>query len=222
MKKDKAHFIAFVGLMFALIIVLFMLEGTFTFFVGATPCILSLPVAVALCVYDDWKKSFIGGTLLGVSSCIFSLAFPGYIMYANPLISILPRVFIGVTAYWTCLGLTKLCKKSKNKFIKDVLPVSVGGIIGAITNTGLYLLATFIWRDWLSAGMGEAATQMLWWVPVLYFGIEVAACAVLVPVYVKVLRKVGRKCFDGVTVYDKQKTTQTAEKEENNSSENAN
>ena len=75
MKNDKAHLIAFVGVMFALIFVLFFLEGTVLAGVKITACILSLPVAIALSVYDDWKKSFIGGTLLGLVSCIFCIIF---------------------------------------------------------------------------------------------------------------------------------------------------
>ena len=192
MKKDKAHFIAFVGVMAALIFVLFLLEGTISFFIGTTPCILSLPVAVALCVYDDWKKSFVGGTLLGVSSAVFCLIFSSvFLPYANPLISVLPRFFIGVTAYWTYFGFSKICKKSKKKFVKETVPTAVAGVVGSVTNTALYLLATYIWRDWLSAFMGETAAETLWWLPILYFVIEVVACAVLVPVYVKILQKIN-------------------------------
>ena len=192
MKNDKAHFVAFIGVMAALIFVLFLLEGTISFFAGSTPCILSLPVAVALCVYDDWKKSFIGGTLLGVSSAVFCLIFSSvFLLYANPLISVLPRVFIGIAAYWTYFALSKLCQRSKKAFVKETIPAAVAGAIGSITNTVLYLLATFIWRDWLSAGMGETAAETLWWVPVLYFFVEVVACAVLVPIYVRVLKKVN-------------------------------
>ena len=86
MKKDKAHFVAFVGVMFALIFVLFLLEGAVLSPVGMTACILSLPVSIALSIYDDWKKSFVGGTLLGVCSCIFCLVFSVFIKYANPLV----------------------------------------------------------------------------------------------------------------------------------------
>ena len=56
MKNDKAHFVAFIGVMFALIFVLFLLEGTLLAGVGMTACILSLPVSIALSIYDDWKR----------------------------------------------------------------------------------------------------------------------------------------------------------------------
>lgn len=188
MRKDKAHFVAFVGVMAALIFVLFLLEGAVLSPVGMTACILSLPVAIAVSIYDDWKKSFVGGTLLGVCSCIFCLVFSAFIKYANPLVSVLPRFCIGVTAYWTYFGLSKLFKKAKNRFVKEALPAAIAGIVGSLTNTVLYLLAVAVCdgraADALTVIMGVAVT--------IYFPIELAACAVLVPLYVKALQKVNR------------------------------
>ncbi len=188
MRKDKAHFVAFVGVMAALIFVLFLLEGAVLSPVGMTACILSLPVAIAVSVYDDWKKSFVGGTLLGVCSCIFCLVFSAFIKYANPLVSVLPRFCIGVTAYWTYFGLSKLFKNAKNRFVKEALPAAIAGIVGSLTNTVLYLLAVAVCdgraADALTVIMGVAVT--------IYFPIELVACAVLVPLYVKALQKVNR------------------------------
>lgn len=188
MRKDKAHFVAFVGVMAALIFVLFLLEGAVLSPVGMTACILSLPVAIAVSIYDDWKKSFVGGTLLGVCSCIFCLVFSAFIKYANPLVSVLPRFCIGVTAYWTYFGLSKLFKKAKNRFVKEALPAAIAGIVGSLTNTVLYLLAVAVCdgraADALTVIMGVAVT--------IYFPIELVACAVLVPLYVKALQKVSR------------------------------
>ncbi len=188
MRKDKAHFVAFVGVMAALIFVLFLLEGAVLSPVGMTACILSLPVAIAVSIYDDWKKSFVGGTLLGVCSCIFCLVFSAFIKYANPLVSVLPRFCIGVTAYWTYFGLSKLFKNAKNRFVKEALPAAIAGIVGSLTNTVLYLLAVAVCdgraADALTVIMGVAVT--------IYFPIELVACAVLVPLYVKALQKVNR------------------------------
>ena len=94
MKKDRAHFVAFVGVMFALIFVLFLLEGAVLSGLGMTACILSLPVAIALSIYDDWKKSFVGGTLRRACELFVCLIFASlFIFYANPLICVLPRFF---------------------------------------------------------------------------------------------------------------------------------
>lgn len=188
MKNDKAHFVAFIGVMFALIFVLFLLEGAVLSGLGMTACILSLPVAIALSIYDDWKKSFVGGTILGFVSCLFCLVFASmFIFYANPLISVLPRMFIGVTSYWTYFGLSKLFKKSKSVFVRASIPAAIAGVVGSLTNTVLYLLAVNIWAGdvmgSLTAIMNVAVS--------IYFPIELAACLVLVPIYVAVLKKVN-------------------------------
>ncbi len=193
MKNDKAHFVAFIGVMFALIFVLFLLEGAVLSPLGMTACILSLPVSIALSIYDDWKKSFVGGTLLGVCSCVFCLIFASmFIVYANPLISVLPRFFIGITAYWTYFGLSKLCAKAKNRFIREVLPAGIAGVVGSLTNTVLYLLAVNIW----SGNAMGAVTQILQVAVTIYFPIELVVCAVLVPAYVTVLKKVNRRFIE--------------------------
>ncbi|MCH5148950.1 MAG: hypothetical protein J1G05_06315 [Clostridiales bacterium] len=190
MKSDKAHFVAFIGVMSALIFVLFLLEGTVLSGFGMTACILSLPVAIALSIYDDWHKSFIGGTILGVCSCIFCLVFASlFIFYANPLISVLPRCFIGITAYWTYFGLSRLLKKVKNRYISDMLPAAIAGVVGSLTNTVLYLLAVNIW----AGNIMGALTQILNVAIAIYFPIELVACFILVPVYVTVLRKISGK-----------------------------
>ncbi len=189
MKKDKAHFIAFVGVMAALIFVLFILESTLLAGVGVTACILSLPVSIALSIYDDWHKSFLGGTLLGFASCLFCLILPSFVFYANPLISVLPRMFIGVTAYWTYFGLSRLFGKCKNKFIKEKLPAAIAGVVGSVTNTVLYISAVNIWT-----GNALGIFSQLFEVAIaIYFPIELAACFILVPIYVMVLQKIGKK-----------------------------
>ena len=194
MKNDKAHFVAFIGVMFALIFVLFLLEGTIALFAVATPCILSLPVAVSLSIYDDWKKSFIGGTLLGLSSCLFSLIFASvYLPYANPLIAVLPRMFIGITAYWTYFGLSRLFKKAKHKYIRESLPAAMAGAIGTITNTVLYMVTLYVWNGWLSDFYGEEVTSAIQYLTIIYFAVEIVACFILVPIYVKVLKKLNNK-----------------------------
>lgn len=189
MKKDKAHLVAFIGVMFALIFVLFMLEGALSIVAGVSTCVLSLPVAIALSIYDDWKSSFIGGTLLGVSSCVFCLIF-GWIVEANPLVSILPRTLLGITAYWTYFGLSKLFRKAKHRYFREIFPASVAAVIGTLTNTVLYILAisVFVSKDIMGVG-----TWLLQIAAGIYFPIEVVASFILVPVYVSVMKKVSGK-----------------------------
>ena len=189
MKKDKAHLVAFIGVMFALILVLFMLEGALSIVAGISTCVLSLPMAIALSMYDDWKSSFIGGTLLGLSSCIFCLIF-GMVVYANPLVCVLPRTCAGVTAYWTYFGLSKLFKKAKHKYLREVLPASLGAVIGTLTNTVLYILAISVFVDKSIMGVGAYLLEIA---VAIYFPLELVASFILVPVYVAVMKKVSGK-----------------------------
>lgn len=199
MKKDKAHTIAFIGIMAALTFVLFTLETAVLAPVGMTACILSLPVSIALSIYDDWKRSFIGGTILGVCSCINCLIFTAFIQYANPLISILPRTCIGITAYWTYFGLSKLFKKSNKLIIRESIPCAIAGIVGSVTNTVLYLTMANL----LLGGTFQTAMNSIVAVAVaIYFPIELAACAVLVPIYVRVIKKFLH--LDGAKPVEKQ------------------
>lgn len=189
MKKDKAHLVAFIGVMFALIFVLFMLEGALSIVAGISTCVLSLPVAIALSIYDDWKSSFIGGTLLGVSSCIFCLIF-GMVVYANPLVCILPRTLLGITAYWTYFGLSKLFRKAKHRYLREVLPASIAAVVGTLTNTVLYILAIGVFAEKDVMGVGTTLLQIA---AGIYFPIELVASFILVPVYVSVMQKVSGK-----------------------------
>ncbi len=189
MKKDKAHLIAFIGVMFALIFVLFMLEGALSIVAGISTCVLSLPVAIALSVYDDWKNSFIGGTLLGVSSCIFCLIF-GMAVYANPLVAVLPRLLMGVVAYWTYFGLSKLFGRAKRRYFREVFPASIAAVAGTLTNTVLYILAIGVFVDKSIMGVGAQLMQIA---VAIYFPIEIVASFALVPVYVAVMKRVSNR-----------------------------
>lgn len=189
MKKDKAHLVAFIGVMFALILVLFMLEGALSIVAGVSTCVLSLPVAIALSIYDDWKSSFIGGTLLGLSSCIFCLIF-GMVVYANPLVCILPRTLLGITAYWTYFGLSKLFKKAKHRYFREVFPASIAAVVGTLTNTALYILMIGVFAEKDVMGVGTTLLQIA---AGIYFPIELVASFILVPIYVSVMQKVSGK-----------------------------
>lgn len=66
------------------------------------------------------------GTIFGLFS-FFQATVP---LFKDPLVSILPRMFIGVTAYFAYAALRRR---------NEVLAIGVGSAIGAITNTVLVL-----------------------------------------------------------------------------------
>lgn len=116
-----------------------------------------------------------------------------FLPYANPLIAVLPRVFIGVTAYWTYFGLSRLFSKAKSKYVRTALPAAIAGAVGTVTNTVLYMLSLYIWNGWLSSIYGQEITTVIQALTLIYFAVEIVACFILVPIYVAVLRKISHK-----------------------------
>lgn len=79
------------------------------------------------------------GLLIGLIFGIFSFMRAGSALFADPLIAILPRLFIGVLAYYTYLFL---------KNINKTTAYAVAGIVGTAVNTigvlGLAMLRGYL------------------------------------------------------------------------------
>ena len=183
MKKDKAHFIAFIGVMTALMFTVLMLETyVFIFFIKPSPAFLTIPLFIALSMYGDWKHSFIGGTIFGCCSFILSFIV-GYTVFYNPLISILPRTLAGVAGYWIFYGLTMLAGKEK---VRQVLCAVSAGLT-VLLHTVFVLGAMQIFST------GGAFFDTVWQVIIgVNFVAEFACAIVLTPILVKVIKKVTK------------------------------
>jgi uncharacterized membrane protein len=179
MKRDVAHTVAFIGIMTALMAVVLSLETyVFIYFIKPSPAFLSIPLFIALSMYGDWKRSFIGGTIFGV--CSFVLSFMvGYTVFYNPLISVLPRTIAGVAGCFILHGLTILTKGKS----KDI----VRGAAAALTvllHTVLVLGA----MELFSAG--GAFFDTVWQTIIGVNFISEFICAiVLTPVLIRVMKK---------------------------------
>ena len=87
---------------------------------------------------------FIMGTLMGLISLIHALTRPMTALdplFINPLVSVLPRMFIGVVSYYTYAGLKKVSWKGK---LKESLNAIIAGIAGSLTNTVLVFLMLYL------------------------------------------------------------------------------
>ena len=182
MKKSVSYTIAFMGIMTALMAVVLTLETyVFIYFIKPSPAFLTIPLFIALSMYADWKKSFIGGTFFGC--CSFALSFVvGYDVFYNPLISILPRTIAGVAGYFILHGLT-VATKGKGK---DVTRAVAAGIT-VVLHTVLVLGAMEIFAT------GGAFISTVWQVIIgVNFIAEFACAIILVPVFVRVMKKTTR------------------------------
>ena len=179
----RTKFIALAGVMSALMFVILLLETyVFIAFIKPSPAFLSIPIAIALSVYGDKKTMFLGGTIFGFCSFILSFIV-GYITFYNPLISILPRVLMGIIAYFACALTMRLTKNSNNKFLNAVLPYSVGGLFGVLANTCLVLLSMSIFSG--DPFVDTAIAVILG----LNFSLELICSVILVPILVAAIKK---------------------------------
>lgn len=181
--NSKSKTIAFIGVMSALMFVVMFLE-TYVFGVLipiAPPCVLSISLAITLSIYDDWKKMFVGGTIMGCCSFILSFIV-GLAPFMLPWISILPRILIGIVAYLVSRFFINLTKDCKFKFLKNYLPYGLGAMFGVMTNTILVLGLLYVSRF---IGMSEVLGTFT----AINFPIELFGSIVLVPVLVNVIKK---------------------------------
>ena len=182
MKRNVSHTVAFIGVMTALMAVVLTLETyVFIYFIKPSPAFLSIPLFIALSMYGDWKRSFIGGTIFGC--CSFVLAFVvGYTVFYNPLISILPRTIAGVLGYFILYGLMVVCKGK----VKDVVRAVAAGLT-VVFHTVLVLGAMEIFS------FGGAFFDTVWQTIIGINFLSEFLCAIfLTPILIRVMKKYTR------------------------------
>ena len=179
MKRNVSHTVAFIGVMTALMAVVLTLETyVFIYFIKPSPAFLSIPLFIALSMYGDWKRSFIGGTVFGCCSFVLSFVV-GYTVFYNPLISILPRTIAGVVGYFILHGLSVV---SKGK-AKDVIR-AISAALTVVLHTVLVLGSMEIFAS------GCAFFDTVWQTIVGVNFISEFICAILlVPILVRVMKR---------------------------------
>lgn len=179
MKRNVSHTVAFIGVMTALMAVVLTLETyVFIYFIKPSPAFLSIPLFIALSMYGDWKRSFIGGTIFGCCSFVLSFVV-GYTVFYNPLISILPRTIAGVLGYFILHGLTVVSRGNA----KDVVR-AISAALTVIVHTVLVLGAMELFAS------GGAFFDTVWQTIIGVNFISELVCAILlVPVLVRVMKR---------------------------------
>ena len=186
MKNSSGKTIALLGVLFALVFVFLMIE-TYAFsalFGNFTPAALTLPLAAAISVTGKKWRMFVGGTLLGLSSFFLAIIISN-VIFINPLISILPRILIGIVAFGMCALFKRMFRDSQNKFLTDILPYSVAGAFCVISNTVLVIsmMSVFLYAE-LAAVF---ATVMS-----INFVAELLAGIILTPIFANVINRIER------------------------------
>lgn len=106
--------------------------------------IIHLPTIVTGIILGPLAGAIVGAGM-GVISLVHAITRPPSALaplFWNPLVSILPRIFIGVASYYAYIGM----KKALGKFskLKQTISVGVGAFVGSMTNTVLVLGMLYI------------------------------------------------------------------------------
>lgn len=189
-KKNKTFRLALLGMFSAIIV----LQTTIPL-LGLIPIgplsltVIQVTVIIAAVVLGPRDGAIIGG-VWGIITFVRAYTFPtspiAPIVFTNPLISVLPRILIGVVAGYL------YHKALKNK-VKDTGAMSIAGVAGSLTNTVLVLgLIYLFYRKPYANYMEMDVSQLL---PAL-LGIvgtngvtEAILSGILVPVIAKPLLK---------------------------------
>lgn len=155
MKKSNTLILAQLGIFSAIIIVLtFTPLGMIPLGVVSATTV-HIPVIIGAVVLGLKNGAILGG-VLGISSLLRAWLMPLTLLdplFVNPLISVLPRIFIGVAAALVFSLFRKLIKGSAS------VPVSAGiaAVAGTLTNTVLVLgLLVLVYPE----AMGTEASQI--------------------------------------------------------------
>ncbi|EYE88515.1 membrane protein [Fervidicella metallireducens AeB] len=135
--KFSTRQITVIGLLSAISIVLGMTPLGFIPIPPANATIMHIPVIIGAIVEGPVVGAMIG-LIFGISSIIKAITQPNILSFAflNPIVSVLPRVLIGITAYYAYKAIP-----GKSHVIKSAFAAA----IGTITNTAgvlgfIYLL----------------------------------------------------------------------------------
>lgn len=130
------------GMMAAITVLLGLLPvgGFIPFPTGVNATTLHIPAIIGG-ILEGW---LVGG-LVGFFFGLFSLIRATVPLFKDPLVAILPRLFIGVTAYFAYAGL---------KRFNELVAVGVGAAVGTATNTVL-VLGLAVLRGYMSIGVAS-------------------------------------------------------------------
>lgn len=150
--KDKIKFIATAGILLALILI-FMLIPMSVFGIVNLAVVAIIAVIIACQHVGIWMGLFMG-LAFGLASLIASYTTGAgellAIAFHNPLISVVPRVLVSVTCYFSYRGMRKLInviyankkkqfEEKKANRVSIIVSSAVSAIVAVTTNTALVM-----------------------------------------------------------------------------------
>ncbi len=154
--NSKASYIARYAIMLATILVAVLLDKSITLGLPIAGATFELLVTLSFCfLLNSWLDGFLSTVFMGLSSFIWSFPFSN-VASQNPLISVLPRVFVGIIAFCAYRLILLATRKAKHKAVCQIAAITVSAFCGLVANTVLYLGALSVFGE----GYGSFATLL--------------------------------------------------------------
>lgn len=189
MKHENIRNFVLTAMFSALIIVMTIVPYTGYIKVGLLIDITTLHIVVAIgAILLGWKYGAFLGLVWGVTCFIRAFTDPASIMFTNPLISVLPRIIVGLVAG---LVFEKLSKTTLDKTVCAL----IAAIVGTLTNTVLVLSAIYIFGGMFESykAFFELFKTIFATIISLNGGIEIVAAVIIVPLVYKAAASVWLK-----------------------------
>ncbi|HNZ77649.1 MAG TPA: ECF transporter S component [Bacilli bacterium] len=184
--------IAFAGILIALMFVLsWTVLGMIPLGVASATTVF-IPVCVGIIFFDDFKYAVVFGLFFGIVSLVRSFVPQGFLdpYFQNPIVSVLPRLLVGIVGYLIYKGLTRLMK---NRIIVSSLAGGFIALINTIFTMGILILVYFQDVNQTFADNGFSILTALKTISLLNMLPEIAIGAILTPIIIKVLDKISNK-----------------------------
>ena len=154
--KKSTYKLALYGIMLAVIFVAMMLDKLLSLGLPNSTAVFVLLIVFCFCfIRNEWQTAFFSGLFFGIASFIKALAF-GEVYNLNPLVSVLPRMAVGIVAFAVYKLVLLMQKNYSNLYIKQTVAISIGTFFGLVTNTLLYLTALNLYQK----ALGEEFTAL--------------------------------------------------------------
>ena len=156
---------------------------------GVSMAFIPLIAVILAADVEGLGMGLFAGTAFGVASLINAFLHPTLLapMFYNPLVSIVPRMIIPVTTYYSFRLMKKLLKK-RSEDASTYIACTVSSVVGVVTNTSLVLsmMAAFNF----GSTFGETTINAAFFGGLLgvNFVFEIAICSFVAPLVTTGLR----------------------------------
>ena len=141
--KSSTKAVAEFGVMLAVLFVAMTLDRAFSAWNLVSFAIVSVAATASFAMLKNRPLLAIAsGSFFGLASLVTAFMF-GKTAFFNPLVSVLPRMFIGITGYGAYKLAELLLCRVKNKRISEYIALTAGAAFVALSNT-VYTL-TCLW-----------------------------------------------------------------------------